>query len=168
MPGAFSTAFNAVKGFLVRAMTDMANWAQNVDDWINKVVTWFLGLPGRIVSALGSLASDMLSIGKGIIQGIMNGIDSMVGSLIAKAKSVASHIKSAFAAALKIFSPSQVFAEYGKNIVLGLVQGLDHNGSQATSAAQRLARNVLPGGVSGHAGGGNVIIQIAGSGNHDL
>ncbi|ELU8994783.1 tape measure protein [Enterococcus faecalis] len=69
---------------------------------------------------------DLFEIGKNIIQGLVNGIGSMIGAVNKKIKKVASNIKEKIKGALGIHSPSRWMRDMiGKNIVLGVVAGID-------------------------------------------
>jgi TP901 family phage tail tape measure protein len=75
-----------------------------VPDMVNGIVSWFSQLPGRALSAVTGLASQLggffnnlasqaTSWGKNIIGGVVNGINSMVGSVESAASNVAGAIK---------------------------------------------------------------------------
>ncbi|HBI1676942.1 TPA: tape measure protein [Enterococcus faecalis] len=69
---------------------------------------------------------DLFEIGKDIIQGLVNGIGSMIGAVNKKIKEVAGNIKEKIKGALGIHSPSRWMRDMiGKNIVLGVVAGID-------------------------------------------
>ncbi|WP_438724248.1 phage tail protein [Enterococcus sp. DIV1420a] len=69
---------------------------------------------------------DLFEIGKNIIQGLVNGIGSMIGAVGKKIKEVAGNIKDKIKGALGIHSPSRWMRDMiGKNIVLGVVAGID-------------------------------------------
>ncbi|EHM3077207.1 tape measure protein [Enterococcus faecalis] len=69
---------------------------------------------------------DLFEIGKNIIQGLVNGIGSMIGAVNKKIKEVAGNIKEKIKGALGIHSPSRWMRDMiGKNIVLGVVAGID-------------------------------------------
>ncbi|WP_429975983.1 tape measure protein [Enterococcus sp. DIV0086] len=69
---------------------------------------------------------DLFEIGKNIIQGLVNGIGSMIGAVGKKIKEVAGNIKEKIKGALGIHSPSRWMRDMiGKNIVLGVVAGID-------------------------------------------
>lgn len=69
---------------------------------------------------------DLFEIGKNIIQGLVNGIGSMIGAVNKKIKEIAGNIKEKIKGALGIHSPSRWMRDMiGKNIVLGVVAGID-------------------------------------------
>lgn len=68
--GHFETIKNAVTG--------VATW---VGDRIGDVVSFFAGLPGRIIGALGDFAGLLLSKGVDLITGLINGYMSMLATV---------------------------------------------------------------------------------------
>lgn len=89
------------------------------------VVSIVKGIPGKIRSGLGYLSGLLLNAGRAIMQGLWNGISKGADKVLGKVKSIAGQIKSVFKGNLGIFSPSRVFLGYGKNILEGLVRGID-------------------------------------------
>lgn len=133
---------------------DMANWAQNVENWITRAVDWFLLLPSRIMGALRGAGSWLIGIGENIIEGLIHGIENAVGGLLSTISRIAGDVSGAFKSVLGIFSPSRVFAEHGLNIVQGLAQGIEGNAHLATSAVSKLASGVATGASVKIAGAG--------------
>lgn len=83
-----------------------------------------------------------LDIGKFIVDGIWNGISSGWTFVVDKVKDLANMLPKAVKAILGIHSPSKVFDEIGKNICLGLAQGLTTNASLAEDAAKQVVASV--------------------------
>lgn len=109
-------------------------------DSIGKVIEVIKSLPSKAARALGNLGSTLYQKGKDLIQGLINGAGSMLSNLASFfLDKVPGPLKTAFKKALGISSPSKVFAEYGKNIVQGLTQGIDANLAMATSSVNNLA-----------------------------
>ena len=82
-------------------------------------------------------------------------------------KNLAGDVEGAFKSVLGIFSPSRVFAQHGKDIVAGLVQGIDGASPLASAAMRRLGGGLTLGGVHGGAGGSGALVvqlQVEGSG----
>ena len=110
---------------------------------INTAISYFSSLPSKIISALGNTASLLLSAGKNIMQGLLNGITGGISSVMSKVNGIASDIKSKFADAMKIKSPSKVFEGFGMNITQGLVQGIDGGMSKVDASVAGLSGNVI-------------------------
>jgi phage-related protein len=93
----------------------------------NGFVSWLESIPSQIINAFSQLPTQMENLGIGIINGLISGIQSAAQTVISYVQSLASWISSTIASALKIASPSMVFYEHGRNIILGLCEGMrDH------------------------------------------
>jgi phage-related protein len=121
---------------------------------------FWIGLPGKIWDALGDLWEKFKSAGKNIVNGIWRGISDTWDGFV---KWVEHAFKSSFVGKilgwLGITSPSSVFAGIGKNVVLGLQQGITNGVPLIEDAATKLAKATQfkptsPGSFS--AGGSNV------------
>lgn len=113
---------------------------------INGLVSFFSGLPGRILRALGNMGSVLYNSGRDLINGLLNG----AGSLLSKIGSffldkIPGWIKTPFKKALGIASPSKVFAGFGENITQGLVNGINGNQNMVQNAAGNMTDSVLSG-----------------------
>lgn len=83
---------------------------------------------------------DLFEIGKNIIQGLVNGIGSMIGAVNKKIKEVAGNIKEKIKGALGIHSPSRWMRDMiGKNIVLGVVAGIDQEKGTLDKSVKNMA-----------------------------
>lgn len=79
----------------------------------------------KIPKTIADKVKDVGNIGKNIIKGLWNGASSMVSWVVGKFKSLGKSILSGIKGALGIHSPSRVFRdEVGKNIMLGIVEGI--------------------------------------------
>jgi tape measure domain-containing protein len=65
--------FSGLGSTIVNIFNSAANGARNA---FNGVVTWFSGLPGRILSAIGNVSGLLVNAGKSIIDGFLNGLKS--------------------------------------------------------------------------------------------
>ena len=129
---------------IVAGIRNGINWAKNtVSDGINGIVNFFSRLPSRIAGAIGNMGKLLYNKGRDLIDGLLNG----AGSLLSKIGSffldkIPNWIKSPFKKALGISSPSKVFAEYGKNTMQGLVQGITRNSGKVESALAGVGNNM--------------------------
>lgn len=64
------------------------------------------------------------NIGEAIVQGMIDGVGRLAGKLASKVESLITGLPGKAKHLLGIGSPSKVFAEIGKNIMLGLAQGI--------------------------------------------
>jgi hypothetical protein len=68
-----------VAGALRDAVTSFFDFRESVGEAIAGAVGFVVGLPGRAVSALGSLGSILYGAGRSLIQGFLDGMGSMLG-----------------------------------------------------------------------------------------
>lgn len=134
--GAISSGWTAVKRVFSDAYTAIKT---AIPGFINDVVQFFKDLPGKITTALGKLGELLVQAGKDLVQGLINGMSGMLGAAVDFAKGLGGKIKSGFKSALGIKSPSRVFRGYGKNIVEGLIVGLDGQRHSLLSAVDRFS-----------------------------
>lgn len=94
---------------------------------ILELVAFVNSLPGRVVKALGNMATLLVDKGKDLIRGLWEGISSLGGWLWSKITGfVQSQITGPIKAALGISSPSKVMADQvGKQITAGISVGVE-------------------------------------------
>ena len=128
-----SAASNLVKS-LSNAITNGINSvAQKVKGLAKKI-------PTGIKNGLGSLASA----GRNLIEGLWGGIKAKFDSVIAKVKALAAKLPAAVKKVLGIASPSKVFRDQiGKNIVAGLVEGIENGIPEVENALNTLNDSLL-------------------------
>lgn len=97
-----------------------------VGDFVNGVIDWVTGIPGRVVDAAADFINTLYNAGKNIIQGLINGIGSMGSAVWNYVKGFADrYITQPIKEALGIASPSKVMAdEVGRQIPAGIAQGI--------------------------------------------
>ena len=76
-----STVMGTISGVISTVVGFFANLVTGVATHIGTAITTISGIPGRILSALGSLGSLLYNAGRSIIQGLINGLQSMFGSV---------------------------------------------------------------------------------------
>jgi tape measure domain-containing protein len=110
---------------------------------IGGTVAWFAALPGQVIGAIGYMGSLLYNAGRDLIQGLLNGASSLLKN-IAKffIDMLPGWIRDPFKKALGINSPSKVFAGYGRNLIEGLVGGIDQSQSLVTNAMSSLSDQV--------------------------
>lgn len=118
------------------------HWSQAWNDAKKLVSQGFSDIIRVIKAAVGGFGTLLYDAGKNLIDGLINGIKSGANVAESYVESLGHKVSSAFQNAVKIFSPSRVFAEHGMNIVAGLVQGMRQNESQATGGSVALAAAV--------------------------
>lgn len=127
----------------------MRNWdaiKQGAADMIGGLVSFFGGLPGRVMGAIGGFGSLLYNSGRDLINGLINGAGSLLNNIgrffLDK---VPDFIKEPFKKALGIHSPSKVFAGFGVNTVQGLVNGITGSRGLISSAMGSLSSAVSTG-----------------------
>lgn len=158
IPGRIWNALGDLFGFLRDVVSRGVEGAKNV---LGDLVGFVAGLPGRILGALGDLGSLLWDAGKNIIQGLIGGIKNMVGAAIDAVKGAIGDVIGGAKRLLGIGSPSRVFADIGRNVMLGMEQGINALAGRPAAALARatggLAVNVptIGGGAVGtYAAGG--------------
>ena len=126
LKNATQTAFKAVSDFIRGFLDVVRGMVRVVGDTIGKVIKFYRELPGKIIGALKGAATWLYDIGRNIIQGLLNGAGSLlknIGQFFLDR--LPGWIQGPFKKALGISSPSTVFAGYGRNLIEGLVAGLE-------------------------------------------
>lgn len=129
------------------------------------IANWFSKLPSLLLGYVKDFGHLLMSAGSALISGLMNGITGEAGRLWSQVEGIAGKVSSVFKSALSIFSPSRVFADHGKNIVLGLVAGISGNAHLAELSVSNLAQKAInastgkfPG--SGSTSGNSNVLQL--------
>lgn len=100
-------------------------------------------LTGQTTDKFNALTASMPAIGRNVIKGMQNGLTSMTPALLAQAKAIADAIKSTIQSALDIHSPSRWGDKFiGRNLVLGMINGISRMKNQAVATALDLAESV--------------------------
>lgn len=96
-----------------------------------------------IIKGIGSILSKIGEVGKNIVEGLWNGIKNAKDWLLNKIKSFASTITDGIKSFFGIHSPSTVFRdEIGKNLMLGLANGITGNEGVVSMAMSRVANGL--------------------------
>lgn len=157
---------NASKGF-----ESVTNWLEvatrNTDILIpvftklGEAIRWVFGqlgtlisIGGRVTSVLGGLASSGIEIAEGIIGGILQGLDA--GVILDAMVDLANNIVDSIKGALGINSPATELIPVGKNIILGIAQGI----SEGAQFIFQALKDLIPQLISA---GGELVSSLAGS-----
>lgn len=141
-----ATKFIEAIGKLKEVPSKIWNWLKGAIDKAKTFVTNF-GAKGleaaktfltKITSGLKNVVSKVTQVGKDIVQGIINGIKNKASAVYDTIKNLGSNLIQKFKDSIKSKSPSKAFRdEGGKNIVLGIIEGVAQNESKAfTKIAQ--------------------------------
>lgn len=90
-----------------------------------KALNFIKSIGTKIKNVFSSAGSWLIDAGKNIVNGLIDGVKKMAGTLKnAILNLIPKPVRGIVADALGIASPSKVFMEYGKNVVLGFIQGV--------------------------------------------
>lgn len=131
MSNMLSSVVSGMVNIVNAAINGMVNFVGAVRDGI-----------GQAVSAALSFVGEFVSAGTDLIMGMVQGVKNAAGALVDAAVSTVQNAVSAAKSALKINSPSKVFAEIGMWTVMGMVKGIDKHRGSAISSTERLANSI--------------------------
>lgn len=134
-----------IKNQLTTALNNVIKWGSDI---VNRGKSAATKLVNTVTNTIKGIPSKMLSIGKDIVNGIWNGISGAAGWLKKKISGFVDGIVSGFKSALKIGSPSRVFADESRWIPAGIAEGVEGAEDEAIAPIQALTkkmRNALSG-----------------------
>lgn len=154
----FKSAFNSILGSFVQwGVSVVASVAQTFSNIISNVVTWgtnfltgitnavvnvetfFLNLPGKIISWLGDLGSLLINAGENLISGLISGIENSLPSLQGLLGDVTSWITSWKGPPSK---DKVLLYDAGQMIMEGLVNGLESKYSKVQNSLQGFTKTI--------------------------
>jgi TP901 family phage tail tape measure protein len=97
----------------------------------------FLILVNIIKGFVKSFLLFGIELGANLLAGISQGIAQKIGEVRAKLNQVVNLVKDVPVVGWAIRSPSRLFAEYGRNLIEGLIVGLATSGAKLTAAVQK-------------------------------
>jgi hypothetical protein len=144
---------------VVRIWHDIVNAASSAWDLLVKaaktgiasVVSFFTGLPGRVLRALFGLGHQLYAFAHAALSEFWSGLKAVAGSVISWVSGFVHTIWDKVKSFFGISSPSSLFYDIGKNLMLGLFHGIKDHAHRASSAAAGAA-GAVSGAVSGQAG----------------
>lgn len=111
------------------AATDMAGMTTDAAG-----AAWEINSPSRV----------FLRMGQYLMDGLVEGMSRNEGKVYAKTKAVADNVTSTLKAALEIHSPSAVMRdEIGRNIALGIAEGIEQNKDHVKKSVEDIAGAIL-------------------------
>lgn len=112
-------------------------------DAINDLWTWAKDLPGKMADKITEGASAIFDIGKNLMQGLIDGMKQGWEDLKSGAAEVGNNVVNFFKGLFGIHSPSRVMKEQiGKNLGLGLVEGIEETEKDVNAAMSQLASGI--------------------------
>ena len=123
----------------------VSSFTTAVSEGIDKVVTWFKELPGKLVTAVGNVATKTASIGTDMVEGIWKGISDGYGWIKGKITSWVGDVVGFFKKAFGISSPSKRMAsEVGRWLGPGVIGPVYDSLPDARRASEALAEALTP------------------------
>jgi len=120
---------------------------------IAEIIALVRGLPGRLLSGLGSLKDLLVNAGKDIITGLWEGIKSMGSWLGDKIVDlIQEFVPDPVRKLLGLASPSRLFRSFGRDTMRGFVEGVEAEASKVTDALSRALGPAAAGQVTGGSG----------------
>lgn len=120
--GLVRSAFNTVLNLVTSAMRSLGTAIKN---GISNAVGFFKNLGKNILSAIGNFGQLLFNVGRDLLGGLWRGIQSLVGWLRDKIFSFFSSLLPGWVKDIfGIRSPSRMFADFGRYLVLGLAKGM--------------------------------------------
>ena len=112
---------------------------QGIVDKFNAAVTFVSGIPGKILAAMGGVASTLFSAGSDLIGGLIEGIKARAGEVLSTIASfITDKIPQWVKDRLGISSPSKVMMDIGKWIPAGLAAGIEKASDLVKAATRKL------------------------------
>lgn len=147
------------------AVAWIKNWEQIKDATkiVWKSITGFLTKGVEFIKSLFS-AETWIKMGRNIINGLIEGVQAAIASLFSIFTFIGDGIAKTMNKKLGIKSPSEVFAGIGKNVMLGLGEGITNTVSSPTnalsSAVPQLTAAAGSGGFAGAGAGAGAPVVI--------
>lgn len=161
-----ATSYVQAKDKINAAIDAIVTWFRNAGQWIsqtwndivaatargvqwvinkaNDIVRFFRELPGKIISAVSSFGSLLVSAGRNLVQGLINGIGNMAGAVKDKLMSIARGAWNSVLSFFGIHSPSREAIWAAQMIGAGLIRGFSSVTPQVTTAASSLGAAASP------------------------
>lgn len=141
------------------------NTIGRIERGVKDAVTWFKGLPGKIIAALAALPGLLFKAGQHAVSMLISGLGSMLGALGNMAASLASKIAGFFGLSPAREGPlsgSGSMEIRGAHIARDLARGMTGQSGYVAGAAGMLARGMVTGGPMIPAGAGvQVVLSLA-------
>ena len=145
-------AIPQISGALVRALGTLlatifrlvSRVPEKIKEVLAQVIPRIAGWANDVVDAVRSLPGKIKDIGKNIVQGLWNGISDMTNWVIGKIKGFGESVLGGIKDFFGIHSPSTLMRDQiGKNIVLGIAEGLDKNISSLNVSIRKLTQTAF-------------------------
>ena len=153
IPQILSAVWDIVKSIISEFLS--GDWIGTGIDILTSLIDGLVSMVSSVLSAIGDLigqifdkflelGSDMLDVGKNIVEGLWDGISGAAGWLWDKISEFCSEIWDGICDFFEIASPSKLFKrELGFNLVYGLAEGIDGKAETAVNAVNSMGNEVM-------------------------
>ncbi len=153
IPQILSAVWEIVKSIISEFLS--GDWIGTGIDILTSLIDGIVSMVSSVLSSIGDLigqifdkflelGSDMLDVGKNIVEGLWDGISGAAGWLWDKISEFCSEIWDGICDFFEIASPSKLFKrELGFNLVYGLAEGIDGKAETAVNAVNSMGNDVM-------------------------
>lgn len=153
IPQILSAVWDIVKSIISEFLS--GDWIGTGIDILTSLIDGIVSMVSSVLSSIGDLigqifdkflelGSDMLDVGKNIVEGLWDGISGAAGWLWDKISEFCSEIWDGICDFFEIASPSKLFKrELGFNLVYGLAEGIDGKAETAVNAVNSMGNEVM-------------------------
>ncbi|QGZ16723.1 tape measure protein [Microbacterium phage Dewdrop] len=103
----------------------------------NGIIAWFRNIPNMIMDVFNGAATWLYNIGRDIVNGLFNGIKNMWDGMMSWIDGAVGGLIDTVGGLLGIASPSKVFAEMGRYVTEGFLEGISKLGDMASDSLNR-------------------------------
>ncbi|MFJ3867913.1 phage tail tape measure protein [Streptomyces nigra] len=136
----------AVIGWFANLPTLIGEWFGVAKDWaiarFTELTTWLQGLPGRALSALSSLGSNLMTAARNGFTSFRTAAAGKVSEFITYVRAIPGRISSALG------NLGALLVDKGRDVVRGLWNGIKGMGSWLRSQLISFAKNMIPGPIA--------------------
>ncbi len=149
LPGRVLTAIGSLGSLLFDKGKDILRglWDGLKNLWRLEVQGW-LNIKQKVLNAIGFVGAFLFDVGKDIIRGLWNGMKNIWSALIGWLTDKINLLPGFLKDFLGISSPSKVFADIGRNMMLGLQVGMENGIRGVERLMGRLTGTLSIGNVS--------------------
>lgn len=137
----WSGAWSAIKDVASSAWSAISG---AVRSGVDGVVSWFSGLPGRVVSALSGMSTQLAGVGRNMMSGLIGGIKAMAGRVVDSVRGVINDAIGGAKKLLGIASPSKLFRQLGIWTGRGMADGITSQTGVVARAGDRMVSAAIP------------------------
>jgi len=158
--GKWSDAWKYAKDLVHYAFTGIQQLITNFLVWIGPTLSKLIH---GIIHWFAQLPDVFYHLGLQILEGLLRGLESEGKSILGYIEGLAHDVSSVWKFVTGSHSPSKVFEEHGRDLIRGLVHGINLEAPSALHAIGNVGRGLSLGGGYGGGGGTQVIFHGPGA-----